>query len=195
MNFVPLDIAGAFLIEPELHRDTRGYFTRIYDQQTMKKYGIASEWMQESLSFSAVKGTLRGLHFQRPPYAETKLVRASQGNVFMVLVDLRKGFVSFGRPLAVVLSQQEPKLLYVPQGVALGMYTLTGNCSLFYKIDQIYSPAHQGIIRWDDPDLNIEWPLEGELTISERDASAPSFREFVNTEGGLVISDERTAGQ
>ncbi|MHC9541077.1 MAG: dTDP-4-dehydrorhamnose 3,5-epimerase [Vulcanimicrobiota bacterium] len=192
MKFVPLEIPGAFEIKLAFHRDMRGFFLRTYDREIMNQHGLVTDWIQESQSFSSKKGTLRGLHFQRPPYTETKLVRASQGNVFMVLVDLRKGFESFGKPLAVILSQDEPQLLYVPQGVALGMYTLTDNCSLFYKIDQVYSPDHQGIIRWDDPDLNIEWPLEGELIISERDASAPSFRVFLDTEEGFVFPDERT---
>jgi len=194
MKFVPLEIPGAFLIEPELHKDTRGYFVRIYDQHTMEKYGIAAEWMQESLSFSAVKGTLRGLHFQRPPHAEAKMVRVSQGEVFIVFVDLRRNSGFFGKTGSVVLSCDEPRLLYVPQGLALGMCTLTDHCSLYYKIDQIYSPESQGIIRWDDPDLNIRWPLEREPVISERDAAAPSFREFVDSEGGLVLSFERNAG-
>jgi len=194
MKFVPLEIPGALLIEPELHRDNRGYFARTYDQQAMKENGIATEWMQESLSFSARKGTLRGLHFQRPPHTEAKLVRVSQGKVFMVFVDLRRDKGFFGKTRSVVLSHDEPRLLYVPHGLALGMCTLTDQCSLYYKIDRMYSPESQGIIRWDDPDLNIQWPLEGDPVISERDATAPSFREFVNTEGGLVLSLERTAG-
>jgi len=191
MKLFQLDIPGAFEITLAFHSDNRGHFVRTYDRDIMNQHRLVTDWIQESQSFSARKGTLRGLHFQRPPYMETKIVRLSRGRVFMVLVDLRKGYQSFGKPLAVILSQDEPKLLYVPQGVALGMYTLVDDCSLLYKMDQVYSPAHQGIIRWDDPDLNIEWPLEGEMIISERDASAPSFRQFMEVQQGFVLPDER----
>ena len=107
----------------------------------------------------------------------------------MVMVDLRKGSVAFGKPLAVILSQDEPQLLYVPQGLALGMYTLADECSLVYKMDREYFPASQGVIRWDDPDLKIPWPLEGKPIVSECDASAPLFKEFIKAEGGFITPE------
>lgn len=179
MKFVPLQIPGAFRIDLLPYRDQRGFFVRTYDEALFKKQGLVTHWIQESHSFSSPKGTLRGLHFQRPPFAETKLVRAGAGKVFMVMVDIRRESAAFGKSITAVLSADEPQLLYVPQGLALGMYTLTDNCILLYKMDREYNPSSQGVIRWNDPDLNINWPLEGTPIISDRDAAAVTFKEYI----------------
>lgn len=191
MKFIPLPIPSAFRIELVSHQDQRGFFVRTYDEAFFKARGLVTHWVQESHSYSRSRGTLRGLHFQRSPHAETKLIQAAQGKIFIVMVDLRKGSAAFGKPFTSILYHDKPELFYIPQGLALGMYTLTDQCSLLYKMDQQYFPASQGIIRWDDPDLNIPWPLAGKLIVSERDASAPLFKEFVKAETGFVMTKDR----
>ncbi len=187
MNLIPLDIPGAYRIELDPHKDHRGFFVRTYDEQAFQAQGLVTRWVQESHSFSAGRGTLRGLHFQRPPHAETKLIRVAQGKIFMALVDLRKKSPVLGKPRTIVLSADQPELLYVPQGLALGMYTLTDNCILLYKMDKGYEPTSQGVIRWNDPDLNIPWPLAGDPVVSERDSQAMPFKEFLAREGGFTL--------
>jgi dTDP-4-dehydrorhamnose 3,5-epimerase len=183
MKFTPLMIKGAYLIDLFAHKDQRGFFFRTYDEAFFRDYGLVTYWVQESHSFSSTKGTLRGLHFQKQPCAETKLIRVAQGGIFMVLVDLRKDSASFGKYITAVLSADKPQLLYAPQGLALGMYTLTDNCILLYKMDTEYVPASQRVIRWNDPDLNIQWPLEGAPVISDKDAAAPSFKDYIKELG------------
>ena len=118
MKFVPLQIAGAYRIDLLPHQDQRGFFVRTYDEAFFKAQGLVTHWTQESHSFSMNKGTLRGLHFQEPPYAETKLIRAALGKIWMVMVDLRQGSISFGKYITTTLSAEEPQLLYVPQVVS-----------------------------------------------------------------------------
>jgi dTDP-4-dehydrorhamnose 3,5-epimerase len=170
----------------DIHRDNRGFFMRTYDKDFFAPQGLPVDWIQESHSFSAQKGTVRGLHFQRPPYAETKLVRIVQGKAFIALVDLRKGSPHFGLWDSVILAASDPELLYVPKGLALGMCTMTSDCSLLYKMDTGYNPQSAGTINWADKDLGISWPLEGVPVISDKDAGAMSFAEFVLKEKGLA---------
>jgi len=182
---IALKVPGAFRIRLDIHRDNRGFFTRTYDKEFFAPQGLPVDWIQESHSFSAQKGTVRGLHFQRPPYAETKLVRIAHGKAFMAFVDLRKGAPTFGSWDGVTLVASDPELLYVPKGLALGMCTMTPDCSLLYKMDTAYHPQSAGTINWADRDLGIPWPLEGAPIISDKDVGAMSFSEFVVKEKGL----------
>jgi len=185
VNKIALKISGAFKISLDIHRDDRGFFVRTYDKEFFEKQKFSARWIQESHSFSAKKGTIRGLHFQRPPFAETKLVRIAQGEVFMAMVDLRRGSKTFGAWDAVTLNAETPELLYVPKGLALGMCTKTDACSLLYKMDMEYYPQSAGTINWADKDIGIVWPIEGTPIISDKDAAAMSFAEFVSNEKGL----------
>jgi dTDP-4-dehydrorhamnose 3,5-epimerase len=187
MVFVPIKISGAFRVVLAPLHDHRGFFYRTYDRDVLTQHGLVTKWVQESHSFSAKKGTVRGLHFQCQPYAETKLVRASQGQIFMVLLDLRAGSSTFGQWDSIVLSSDSPELLYAPKGLAMGMCTLTNDCSLLYKMDIAYHSESTRTIRWDDPFLRISWPLSGAPTISEKDMSAPMLKEYLAREGALVI--------
>ena len=187
MNIVPVKISGAFRIVLAPLRDHRGFFYRTYDRDVLAQHGLVTKWVQESHSFSAKKGTVRGLHFQHPPHAETKLVRAGQGRIFMVLFDLRAGSPTFGQWDSVVLSSDLPEQLYAPKGLAMGMCTLTDDCSLFYKMDTAYHSDSAHTIRWNDPDLDISWPLNGAPVVSEKDMSAPMLKEFLAREGALFI--------
>lgn len=179
-------LKGAFEINLEPHEDNRGFFMRTYDDRVFRNYGLHQNWVQENHSYSKKKGTLRGLHFQFPLHAETKLVRAVGGEIHMAFVDLRKGLPTFGQWDSVILSEDNNKMLYIPKGFALGMCALTDNCILLYKMDDYYTPESQGTIRWDDPDIGIDWPVDNPI-LSEKDSRAKSFKEFVETYGGLEV--------
>ena len=181
MTFRELKLKGAFEIQIDPKSDERGYFARTYDEKVFAEHGLPTEWSEESESFSVKKGTVRGLHFQHPPYAETKLVRCASGEVFFALVDLRKDSPTFGKWDSVVLSAEKKNMVLAPRGFANGMCTLTDECRLHYKMDSVYDPASADVIRWDDPDLGIEWPISEPAAISEKDKNAKSFKEFATT--------------
>lgn len=177
-------LKGVFEIDLESQEDHRGFFMRTYDDTVFRDYGLHQNWVQENHSYSKKKGTLRGLHFQFPPHAETKLVRALGGEVCLVFVDLRKGLSTFGQWDSIILSEVNKKMLYIPKGLALGMCTLTDNCTLLYKMGDYYTPESQGVIKWDDPDIGIDWPVDNPI-LSEKDSGGGSFKEFVEAYGGL----------
>ncbi|MBN2452670.1 MAG: dTDP-4-dehydrorhamnose 3,5-epimerase family protein [Candidatus Omnitrophica bacterium] len=187
MELIPLKIDGAFRITLAPHRDDRGFLARTYDRDILAGYGLVTRWIQETHSFSKKRGTLRGLHFQCSPYTETKLVRVAQGRAFMVLVDMRAGSPTFGLWDSVELSIEAPELLYAPKGMAMGMYTLTDDCSLLYKMDTPYHRESSRTIHWKDPDLNISWPINGPLIISDKDLAAPSFKDYLAKEGAVTV--------
>jgi len=186
MKIIEKEIKGVYEIQLEPHEDQRGFFMRTYDDEIFRNHGLKYEWVQESHSYSKKKGVIRGLHFQFPPYAETKLIRAISGEIFIVVLDLRKGSSTFGKWDSMIISEDNKKMLYVPRGFALGMSTLTDNCTLLYKIDNYYAPESQGSIRWNDSNLGIKWPVKHPI-ISERDSKAISFKEFVEECGGLEV--------
>ncbi|MFC2005282.1 dTDP-4-dehydrorhamnose 3,5-epimerase [Chloroflexota bacterium] len=179
-------LKGVFEIELEPSEDNRGFFMRTYDDVIFKNFGLNQHWVQENHSYSRKQGTLRGLHFQFPPHAEVKLVRAVGGEIFMAFVDLRKSSPTLGQWDSSTLSKANHKMLYIPQGFALGMCTLTNNCTLLYKMGDYYVPEKQGVIRWDDPDIDIDWPVDNPI-LSKKDSSAGSFKEFVEKYDGLEV--------
>ena len=178
-------LKGAFEIQLRPNLDARGYFMRTYDKEVFAEYGLPTEWVQESESLSRIKGTVRGMHFQYPPEGEIKAIRATRGETFLALVDLRRNSPTFGEWDAVILSADKHNVLIVPRGVANGMCSLTDNCVLVYKIDEYFRPASYDAIRWNDPELGIEWPTKVPAVISANDRNAQSFREFVAGHGGL----------
>lgn len=179
----PLSIPGAYRILLDLKDDPRGFFFRTYDKAIFEQNNLVTAWIQESHSFSRKKGTIRGLHFQEFPHGETKLVRAAQGRIFIVILDLRLESPSFGRWECDEISLENGVTLYVPKGVAMGMCTLTDNCSLLYKMDSEYKPESGRTIRWNDPALKIPWPEDENPVISDKDRDAPSFREYLEKKG------------
>ncbi len=181
------NISGAFEIILSPHRDNRGFFVRTYDHEIFKKNGIYKNWVQENQSLSLHKFTLRGLHFQHPPSTESKLVRISRGEAFFVFVDLRRNSPTLGKWDTITLSEHNNKILLTPRGCAQGMCTLTENCVLHYHVDNFYSPEYEDVIRWDDPDLNIQWPTSTPTIISERDQNGKTFKEFIDQHDGLDI--------
>ena len=179
-------LKGVFEISLEPHEDNRGFFMRTYDDKVFRDYGLHQNWVQENHSYSRRKGTLRGLHFQYPPDTETKLVRVVSGEVFDVFVDLRKGSATFGEWDSIRLSADNKKMLYIPRGFAHGMCTLSEELVMLYKVDNYYAPGNEGTIKWDDPDIGISWPVDNPI-LSAKDSEAGSFKEFVQTYGGLEV--------
>lgn len=176
MKFFPTPLIGAFVVEPEPLSDQRGWFMRTYCKNEFASIGHGKEWVQMNHSFTAEAGTIRGLHYQVPPYEEDKLVRCIAGAVFDVIVDLRKDSASFLRSFCVELSAQNRKMLYIPAGFAHGFQTLHDNTELIYHHSEFYTPGAEAGIRYDDPMTGIQWPLPV-TTISDRDLGHPFLNE------------------
>ncbi len=179
MEIKPLKLEGTFEIIIKRFGDSRGYFMETYSQKPFEEFGLQTTWVQENQSLSEKKNTIRGLHFQVPPFAQTKLVRAVQGEILDVFVDIRKDSPTYGEWHSVVLSAENCKAVYVPHGFAHGFCTLTENTIIQYKVDNYYAPDHEGGIRWNDPEIGIEWG-EIEPILSEKDKIAQYFKDFIS---------------
>ena len=178
MHVRRFEIEGPVEITPQRHFDDRGYFCETFNQDRLAAAGISGPvWLQDNQSFSKPANTLRGLHFQLPPFAQAKLVRVLKGSIFDVAVDIRKSSPSFGQWIAVKLTAGDFNQFYVPAGFAHGFLTLEPDVEVFYKVSASYSKQHDRSIRWDDSDLRISWPLASlvDPVLSEKDASAPYF--------------------
>jgi dTDP-4-dehydrorhamnose 3,5-epimerase len=174
MGLRELGLSGLAIVPVKRFEDARGSFSELFRQNELEKLGISAGFVQDNLSYSASAGTLRGLHAQRAPMAQAKLVTVISGVIFDVVVDCRKDSSSFGQHRTVVLSAKEPALLYVPRGYCHGFLTLEPQTTVLYKLDNYYSPAHETGLHWTDPDLSIAWPLEGRAPIiSEKDRVLP----------------------
>lgn len=172
------------LLRPRRFGDDRGWFFESYNAARYAEAGVPDVFVQDNHSFSARAGTLRGLHFQAAPQAQAKLVRCSAGAIWDVAVDVRQGSPTRGCWVGARLSAESGEQLYVPVGFAHGFVTLTEGAQVLYKASALYAPASEGAIRWDDPDLAIEWPLGGaEPTLSAKDAAAPPFSAMVTSFG------------
>lgn len=172
MRFNELQIAGVFLISPERKVDARGYFGRIYCDEEFGRAGLCVRWVQSNVSFNCERGTLRGMHFQRPPAAETKLVRCVRGAVLDVAVDVRPESPTYLHHVAVELSTENGHALYIPKMFAHGYQTLLSDTEVMYHVDEAYAPRLEDGLRHDDPRLGINWPLPV-TGISEKDRSWP----------------------
>jgi len=178
MKFVNTPIEGLVIIEPTLFGDDRGYFLESYNKKEFEKAIGEISFVQDNESKSS-KGVLRGLHFQKPPYAQVKLVRCIEGKVLDVAVDIREGSETFGQHVTVELSGENKKQVFIPQGFAHGFLVLSKSAIVSYKVDNSYAPAHDAGIRWDDSMLNIQWGVnERDVLVSEKDANLPFFSEF-----------------
>jgi len=166
------------LIIPQRFSDRRGFFAETYSRQKYLEMGIDVEFVQDNHSLSRDVETLRGLHFQAPPHAQGKLVRCGRGAFFDVAVDIRRGSKTYGQWVGYVLSAENGHQLYVPVGFAHGFVTLEPDSEIVYKCSDYYAPETEGALRWDDPDIGIEWPLKGNPTLSEKDVIAPLLKDF-----------------
>lgn len=177
MDLTPLKLKGTYRINLKRIGDERGYFMRFYDRRIFAENNLQTVWEQESLSFNAKKDTVRGLHFQFPPFTETKIVRVIAGSIWDVFVDLRANSETYGHWDAIELSAENETAVYIPKGFAHGFRTLTENAAVEYKIDVPYQADLSGGVRWNDENLNIKWNVENPI-ISRRDAELVFFREF-----------------
>lgn len=176
MNIIKSEIEGVFIIEPNILGDHRGWFTETYSKQKFERLGINIDFIQDNHSFSAHKGTLRGLHFQLNPKAQTKLVRCTKGKILDVAVDIREGSPTYKKWVAVELSEENKMQLLIPKGFAHGFVTLTNNVQVQYKVDEYYSPEDDRSIRFDDPDINVDWGICSPI-LSKKDLNAPMLSE------------------
>lgn len=174
MKFRAQDLPGAFLIEPEPHADERGFFARTWCADEFAEAGLPSEIVQTNLSRTRLRGTIRGMHYQRPPSREGKVVRCIAGGIFDVIVDIRPDSPAFLRHVGVELTPENRLALYVPPGFAHGFQTLEVDSEVWYQMTDRYQPGLGGGLRWDDPALGIEWPLEP-TAINDRDATYPDL--------------------
>ncbi len=175
MRFTETDIDGAFLLELEPHEDERGFFARAFDRDAFARRGLATEYVQANIGFSARRGVLRGLHYQLAPHAEAKLVRCTRGAIFDVIVDLRPESPTYRRWHGEELSADNRRAVYLPAGCAHGYLALADSSEVFYQASSAYMPSAERGVRWDDPAFGVRWPIEGAPSVSEKDASWPDY--------------------
>ncbi len=180
MRFLPTSVAGARLIEMQPSRDERGFFGRTFCADTLQMNGLENQFIQHSLSFSKLRGTIRGMHFQRTPHEETKLVRCLSGKVWDVILDLRPTSPTYMQWDAFELSRENRRQLYVPKGCAHGFQALSDDVEMSYMISTRYSPAAAAGVRHDDPAFGIKWPLPTTV-MSERDQTWPDYQGPIST--------------
>lgn len=177
MNVIKTDIEGPVIIEPRLFKDERGYFFESYSEREFTKQIREIKFVQDNESKS-VYGVLRGLHFQKPPYAQNKLVRVILGSVLDVVVDIRRGSPTFGKHVAVELSGENHRQIFIPRGFAHGFVVLSPEVVFQYKCDNFYSPQSEGALAWDDPELGIDWKIPAEkIILSEKDKHHPRLKD------------------
>ena len=177
-TITPLAIPEVLLITPKRHGDARGWFSETWSRRALADAGLAADFLQDNQAYSARKGTLRGLHFQKAPHAQAKLVRVLKGAIYDVAVDVREGSPTYGRWVAAELTAERGEQLFVPRGFAHGYCTLTEDCEIFYKVDGQYAPQTEGGVIWNDPDLAIPWPLDGEPALSDKDKLLPRLKDL-----------------
>lgn len=170
MKFTETKLSGAYVIDIEPIEDERGFFARSWCQNEFSKYGLCSDLVQCNISFNKRAGTLRGMHYQVPPFDEEKIVRCSQGAIFDVIVDLRENSPTWKKWLGIELNSENRRMLYIPKGFAHGFLTLEDNSEVFYQMSQFYHPECARGMRWDDPTVGIQWPLTHQIIISQRDS-------------------------
>lgn len=180
MNITKTNLEEVLIIEPTIFGDHRGWFMETYNGSRLLEDGININFIQDNHSFSATKGTLRGLHYQLNPKAQTKLVRCTSGAIYDVAVDIRKNSPTFGEWFGIELTAENKKQLLVPKGFAHGFITLTENVEVQYKVDELYDPECDRGIIWNDPQIRIEWPLDIKPVLSEKDELAPSLKDAEN---------------
>ena len=174
MIFTETNLKDAFVIDLEKVADKRGFFARTYCEREFRSHGLNPRVVQCNASFNHLKGTLRGMHFQAAPYEEAKLIRCTRGSIYDAIIDLRRDSPTFKKYFAVVLSAENGKMLYVPQGFAHGFQTLENDTEVFYQISEFYVAESARGVRWNDPAFGVEWPADDRI-ILDRDQSYPDF--------------------
>ena len=179
MKIEELSIPGVVKLTPRRFGDDRGWFSETYNAEALKEAGIDLTFVQDNQSFSAEAGTVRGLHYQGPPHAQDKLIRVLGGRIFDVAVDARKGSSTYGQWCGTELCAAEGAQLFIPAGFLHGFVTLVPNCTVFYKCSDFYAPECEGAVRFDDPDLGIDWRIDvKDAILSDKDRASPAFADF-----------------
>jgi dTDP-4-dehydrorhamnose 3,5-epimerase len=176
MFFTPTELVGAFVIDIQRFDDNRGFFARTWAQDEFERHGLVSQVVQMNLSYNRTRGTLRGMHFRYPPYAETKLVRCVRGAILDVIIDIRPDSPTYKCWISVELTAENRRALYIPEGFAHGFQTLVGDVEVMYQVSQPYMPSAEGGVRYNDPAFGIIWPLQP-TEISLKDMQWPDFNE------------------
>mgnify|MGYP000475143850 FL=1 len=180
MEIIKTNIEGVVIIEPRIFKDDRGYFFESFSQREFEEKVCKTTFVQDNESKSSY-GVLRGLHFQKPPFAQSKLVRVIKGAVLDVVVDIRKGSPTFGQYVSVELTGENHRQFFIPRGFAHGFSVLSEEVIFQYKCDNFYSPQSEGAIAWNDPDLNIDWRIPAEkVVLSEKDSKHPRLKDWQN---------------
>ncbi|MBD8519553.1 dTDP-4-dehydrorhamnose 3,5-epimerase [Lysinibacillus fusiformis] len=177
VGFIKTKLLDAYLFEPKVFGDNRGFFMETYNAQLFEENGFTFNFIQDNHALSNESGVLRGLHYQLEPFAQTKLVRVTRGAVYDVIVDIRQGSPTYGQWEGFILSEGNKRQLLIPQGFAHGYCTLVENTEFLYKVDNYYSPEHDRGIAWDDPDLNIAWPTSNPI-LSDKDTKHPYLKDL-----------------
>ncbi|MFH1932399.1 MAG: dTDP-4-dehydrorhamnose 3,5-epimerase [Pseudomonadota bacterium] len=175
MIFQETKLPGVFVIEIEKRQDNRGFFARAWCKKEFESRGLNTSFAQANLAFSKKNGTLRGMHYQMSPYEEIKLVRCIKGAIYDVAIDLRPDSPTYKSWVGVELTDDNHKMLYIPENFAHGYQTLTDNAEVFYQVSQFYSPESERGVRWDDPAFGIKWPETDDVVISEKDKNWPDY--------------------
>lgn len=175
MNFETTPIEGARVITLAKIKDERGYFARTFCKREFASQGLSTSFVQANTAFSLHQGTLRGMHYQRAPHAEAKLVRCIRGAVFDVIIDLRPDSHSYCRWFGLELTEDNGKLLFIPEGCAHGYQILRDDSELFYLVSEFYTPEAEQGLRWNDPRFNIDWPIVDDVRLSDKDRAWPDF--------------------
>jgi dTDP-4-dehydrorhamnose 3,5-epimerase len=176
MKFIPTALNDVFIIELEMIRDYRGFFARSWCKDEFRQNNLSDKILQCNISFNLQQATIRGMHFQTPPYQETKIVRCISGDIYDVIIDLRDNSTTYMNWMGVNLNSENRNMLYIPRGFAHGYQTLTPNTEINYQVDQYYNPTSERGIRWNDPAFSINWPISENCIISEKDATWPNFQ-------------------
>ncbi|MBQ8614538.1 MAG: dTDP-4-dehydrorhamnose 3,5-epimerase [Ruminiclostridium sp.] len=176
MRVTELEISDVKIIEPDVYNDFRGYYMESYSKRTLEKFGINDIFVQDNHFYSRKKGTIRGIHFQNNPYAQSKLLRCTKGVILDVAVDLRKNSPTYKKYVMVELSADNKKQIYIPKGFGHCAMALSDEVEGQYKVDEFYYPDYDRAIRWDDPDIGIDWGTD-KFIVSEKDSKAPFLRD------------------
>ncbi len=176
MDIEKTNIEGAVVLTPKVFGDNRGWFMESYSKRTLEQAGIFDDFIQDNRSFSAEKGTLRGLHCQTEPMAQAKLLTCLKGEIMDVAVDIRKGSPTYKQVVCVKLTEENKKMFYIPAGCLHGFVTLSDNVEVMYKVNNFYSPENDRSVRFDDPELGVEWNIENPI-LSQKDLNAPLLKD------------------
>lgn len=177
MKIIATNLLDAYIIEPKVHVDHRGFFMETFNVQVFEELGFSFNFVQDNHVLSIKSGVLRGLHYQLEPYAQTKLVQVTSGAVYDVIVDIRRGSPTYGQWQEIILSAENKRQLLIPKGFAHGYCTLVENTEFLYKVDNHYSPTHDRGIAWNDPQLNIDWPISNPI-LSDKDTKQPNLKDL-----------------